>query len=204
MEYASFPTKTAMRSTPYILGIAISALLWTGPGQSYEPRFDLAALPLDVVGECHTATRPAFGASCDRTDYRTQWVGRLPQEELFLITRRACRPDGCRAWLVGRDDSGRTRTLLTLTGALRFEHGKEQLLPVVHTRLELGDHTSYDRYEWDGVHYVLSETRLVHRVDDFECPDETVCRGAAEEALRRGQADRAVRIWQQVHGVNWI
>lgn len=190
-----------MLPSPYILGIALAALFWTAPGASFDPGSALAQLPADIASECRTpaAAKPA----CDRAEYPVQWIGRSAHEEWLLVARKPCPADGCRAWLVGRHDGGKVRTLLAVSGALRLELHRDGL-PTVHTRLVLGDYASYNRYDWNGEQYVRSETRLVHRVDDFECADETACVVAARDALRRDDTDRAVRIWRQVHGVDWI
>lgn len=191
-----------MRYRYHLVTLALPALFWMGTGESSDPQLRTAELPADILNDCSSvaAARP----SCARVDFRAQWVGRTPRGELYWVTRDTCGPEGCRHWLVTRDNSGASLTLLAVTGELRLDFSQEKF-PVVRSRMELADsYTSYTRFEWSGEQYVRTETRLVHRIDGFECADESACLTAAQEALREDRLDRAVRIWQQVHGVNWI
>lgn len=193
-----------MRYSNSIAALAVSALLWTGAGESSDPALKTAELPADVLNDCTTVTISAARPPCSSVNYRSRWIGRAARSELFLVEREACAPEGCRSWLVARERNGATRTLLAVTGQLRLDLDGDKF-PTVYSRLELADsYTSYNRFEWSGEQYERTETRLMHRIDGFECGDEAECRAAAQEALRQNRADRAVRIWQQVHGVDWI
>lgn len=193
-----------MRHHRIIANLTFAALLWTGAGESSNPLLASFELPLDVLNDCAAVTTGGARASCTDADYRTQWVNRTPRGHLFLVERgAACEDESCHAWLVEKDASG-TRTLLQINGEYRMERAAGSY-PSVQTRAELASsYTSYNRFEWSNERYARTETRLMHRIDGFECGNETECRAAAEEALSHDQADRAVRIWQQVHGVDWI
>ncbi|BAU47077.1 hypothetical protein SVA_0496 [Sulfurifustis variabilis] len=177
---------------------AVASFGWTVSGETSDPTLAARDLPADIASEC----RPA---GCAREGgYVTRWIGRARAADLFLVLRETCESEGCPAWLVRRDPAGTTTTLLTLSGEFRFDTAAGPY-PAVHTRTELtAAYASYNRYEWDGTRYVRMHTRLVHRVDGVECGNETECDAAAREALAGGAPDRAVRIWQEVHGVAWI
>jgi hypothetical protein len=51
---------------------------------------------------------------------------------------------------------------------------------------------------------VRAESRLVYRVDGVECGEPDQCAAAAREALRRDEVERALKIYERVHGVSWI
>jgi hypothetical protein len=193
-----------MRYPQYFVALVLPALLWTGAGESSDPQLRPTELPADVLNDCRAVAVAISHQPCSGTDFRAQWIGRTPRGDLYWVARGSCGADGCHNWLVVRDQTGGALTLLAVTGELRLEFGQEKF-PAVQTRLELADsYTTYTRYDWTGEHYARTETRLVHRIDGFECADESACQAAAQEALRQDRPDRAVRIWQQVHGVNWI
>jgi hypothetical protein len=77
--------------------------------------------------------------------------------------------------------------------------------PTVEMRDALAaSYTSYHRFDWSGDRYQRTATRLAHRIDDFECLSAHDCDAAARQALQRNDTDRAVKIWQQVHRIDWI
>lgn len=177
--------------------LAAASFAWTVAGETSDPLLAARDLPADIAAAC-----PGTGCA-DGHGYVTHWIGRTRGADLFVVVREPCESAGCAAWLVRRDAQG-TATLLALSGEFRFEAAGARY-PAVHTRTSLTSaYASYNRFEWDGTRYVRTETRLVHRVDGIECGNESECHAAAREALGDGDADRAVRIWQQVHGVAWI
>lgn len=183
-------------------GFLLFALFWSGAGDSSNPELARAELPADIVADCPVPATERR-TPCSDASYRIAWMNRRPLGEPFLVQRDACGSDGCRAWIVLRDANAQTRTLLSATGEIHLQY--EVPYPVVQTRLELaGAYTSYNRFEWNGERYVRAATRLVYGADGVECADERACQAAAQEALRRNQSGRAVRIWEQVHGVSWI
>jgi len=188
-----------MQAKQLLFGALLVLGLCTNSGESSNPSLGVAELPADVLRECATG-----GVSCGMDHFDIRWVSRLPDGHLFLVNASQCDSDGCDTWLVAKDEQGATRVMLTVTGEVRIEQGSDRF-PVVRTRSELSEsYTSYARYDWTGDQYTRTETRLVHRVDDMECGDEDDCDAVARRALKEKQASRAVRIWQQVHGVNWI
>lgn len=180
-----------------ILTVALASLAWTAAGESSDPVLASSELPSDIAVDCPGTVCP------EPPVHATRWIGRARGTDLFVVVREPCGPADCAAWLVAR--SGQTTaTLLALTGEFRFEPAGGRY-PAVQTRTELGgEHASYVRYEWDGSRYARTQTRLVHRVDGIECGSAAECDVAAHAAAAAGQHDRAVRIWQQVHGVDWI
>lgn len=177
--------------------LAAASFAWTVSGETSDPMLAERDLPADIAGDC------AATACADGHGFVTRWIGRARGADLFVVVREPCEPTGCAAWLVRRDAQG-TATLLALSGEFRFEATGARY-PAVHTRSSLTSaYASYNRYEWDGTRYLRTETRLVHRVDGIECGNQSECHTAARDALSDGDADRAVRIWQQVHGVAWI
>lgn len=176
--------------------LTCASLAWTAAGETSDPVLAPRELPAEITGECAAACAETPGLV-------TRWLGRARGADLFVVARERCDAAACAAWLVARRAHA-TTTLLALSSEFRLEPVTGRL-PAVRTRTELGPaYTSYNRYEWDGARYVRTQTRLVHRVDGVECGNDAECDAAAREAARRGESNRAVRIWQQVHGVAWI
>lgn len=181
-----------------VTALTLSALVFTEAGETSDPQLSVADLPAEIANAC-----PMSGLGAECANHRVQWIGRTARGHLFLVERSGCVAHECSAWLVSRE-RGAARTLLAVSGEYRLEFGDSRY-PRVDTRMELStNRTAYGRFEWNGEKYVRAEMRVVHRVDGFECADISVCEAAALDALRNQQAERAVRIWQEVHGVNWI
>lgn len=192
-----------MRQTRYIAGLLLFAVCGSTPAGPLATDLTAADLPAEILNDCPVA-EAAGGGSCVPVRYRIDRIGRTPDGDLFLVRTDVCGADGCRTWLVTRGAGSVAHTRLAVTGELFLEF-RDSSFPTVETRLELGgSYTRYARFEWAGDRYARTETRLVYRIDDFECADEIACRTEAQEALKRNQADRAVRIWERVYGINWI
>lgn len=189
----------------YIAAIALAAALWAAPGESSDPVLGGHELPPEIRNDCGAAPMAAgTGAVCTGEDYTTRWISRSATGgELFMVLRTPCDASGCRAWLVQRSEQT-TRTLLAITGKFRLQRTADPY-PAVQERTALShDYVRYSRFVWDGSGYARTGTRLVHTVDGFECGTRDECFAAAGAALDANQTDRAVRIWQHVHGVAWI
>ena len=65
-----------MRYSNYIAALALSALLWTGAGESSDPELKTAELPADVLNDCTTVTMSAARPPCSSANYRSRWIGR--------------------------------------------------------------------------------------------------------------------------------
>lgn len=192
-----------MRYPKLIAGFFFLALLGIGVGESSDPTLKVAELPADVINDCAALTVGTAAMPCADSAYRIRWFSRTPRGHLFLVEHGHCERAGCRSWLVEKDARA-AHTLLAMTGEFQLERAASAY-PLVQTRTALASHyTSYNRYTWSGERYNRSETRLSHRVDNFECGTERECEAAAQQALERKDADRAVKIWQQVHNVDWI
>jgi hypothetical protein len=188
-----------MRITKYFLGALLVIGMHSNSGESSSPALATAELPGEVLRECATDI-----ATCGETDFDIKWIARLPRGHLFLVKRLRCESGDCAGWLVAKDERGATQVMLSVAGEVRLEYGGGNF-PTVRTRAELSDqYTSYARYDWADGQYTRTETRLMYRIDGFECASEEDCHAAAKRALQDKQPGRALRIWQQVHGVNWI
>lgn len=188
-----------MRITRCLFGALLAVGIFSNTGESSDPALRAAELPADVLRDCATDDVP-----CGENNFNIHWVARLPHSHLFLVKRARCDSENCESWLVAKDGQGVTEVMLSVTGDVRLEDGAGNY-PIVRTRAELSDsYISYARYDWSNGHYTRTETQLMYRIDGFECASEEECDAAARRALRDQQQGRAVRIWQQVHGVNWI
>lgn len=192
-----------MRYSNLIASFAFLALLGSGVGESSGPLLSVAELPGDVAMDCATYTANEQAAQCLDDSYQISWLARTPTGHLFLVEHGQCRGMGCRSWLVEKDGN-QARTLLSLVGEYRLE--RVGAYPVVETRATAGGDASlsYNRYVWSGSRYLRTDTRTVYRVDGVECVDEQACNAAAQQALENNNTERAVKIWQQVHNVDWI
>lgn len=183
----------------YLVATLLAIGLCTGSGESARPSLTGAELPADILRECSGRAAP-----CGERSFDIDWVGRIAHGHLFLVRRSACGSGNCAGWLVAKDTRGDTQVVLALDGEVRLERDVGEY-PIVRTRAELSDsYVRYARYEWSDGQYTRTDTRLVHRVDGIECGGEDDCDAAARRALRENQLAHAVRIWQQVYGVNWI
>lgn len=205
MEYAFYGIRTTMQRYTYIAPIALAACLWTAAGESSAPILTASELPAEVRDDCAVAAVSAnTGAVCSAEDnYTSRWVGHSAAGDLFVVVRTPCEGAGCRAWLVQR--SGQvSRSLLAVTGEFRLQR-TANAYPSVQERTELSDdYVRYSRFVWNGNDYVRADTRLVHTIGGLECGTAEECHDAARAALKKNDTDRAVRIWQHVHGVAWI
>src|SRR3990172_534649 len=188
-----------MRVKKYLFGALLAIGVCSGSGESSNPALSAAELPPEILRDCATGDAP-----CADNHFDINWIARLPRSHLFLVKRVRCESEGCNGWLVTKDEQGVTQVMLSVTGEVRVEHGNGKF-PIVRTRAELSDnYISYARYDWADGQYTRTETQLMHRIDGFECANDEDCDAAAKRALHDKQPSRAVRIWQQVHGVNWI
>jgi len=178
----------------------IVAVVWTGAGDTYDPTLADRELPAGIADRC-TAAAPL--ESCRAAEFNRRWVGRTGRGDLFVLTDDHCTGNDCRAWLVEKTDAS-IRTLLTFEKTFHLHHGPGDY-PVIETYSELSSsQAAYSRFEWIGRGYMRTANRLVYRVDEAECGTTNECRAAAAEALKQQEVDRAVKIWENVHGVSWI
>jgi hypothetical protein len=193
-----------MRYVVVASSIVLAISLWTAPTQSADPRLLNQELPPDPFDSCDALSVHVAVSSRHRVDYRSRWIGHSAAGDLFIVDSAQCSRDPCPVWLVTKDGYGKTHVVLRATGELRWEPEKDAF-PVIETRrASVGGYATYDRYRWAGERYEHTDSRRVHRVDGIDCDEEATCQAAAEDALRHGGVDRAVKIWQQVYGVSWI
>lgn len=182
------------------LTIGLAAALWTGAGETSDPTLADGELPGDIINTCAVTTGET---ACDARGFNRRWVAKSSHGDLFIVTNERCAGDDCRAWLVEKSGTG-AATLLGFEPNFRVR-GEKFGYPVIEGYAELSDiEAAYTRYEWDGVSYAKAASRQVYSVDGRECGTLAECRGAAQEAITQQQVDRAVRIWENVHGVSWI
>lgn len=178
----------------------IATLAWTGAGETSDPTLTARELPAGIAKPC-TTTAPL--EACRTPEFNRRWVSRTARGDLFVVTDDRCSGNDCRAWLVEKSD-GATTTLLTFDRNFRL-HQDPGAYPVVETYTALSSaQAAYSRFEWNGRGYARTAERLVYRVDGAECGTSDECRTAAAAALKQQQVDRAVKIWENVHGVSWI
>lgn len=182
------------------LTIGLAAVLWTGAGETSDPVLTDKELPADLVNACALTT--AEGA-CDARTFSRHWMAKSSRGDLFIVTNERCAGDECQAWLVEKSGNG-AATLLGFEPNFRVR-GEKLGYPVIEAYAELSDvEGTYHRYEWNGISYAKAGSRQVYSVDGRECGTLAECRGAAREAISQQRVDRAVRIWENVHGVSWI
>jgi hypothetical protein len=185
-----------------VTAIAATLVLgWTSVGESSDPVLAVDELPLEVLAQC------AAGAS-GQPDCRpgetlvSRWVGRSERGDLFLTAAPGCVEAACRAWLFERS-AQRVAMLLALDGQVSVRAGDDYPLVEARAPLATGE-TLTSRYRWNGQSYERSEAELRYRVDGIECGTAEQCQQAADAALEGERTNRAVRIYERVHGVSWI
>lgn len=193
-----------MQGRAIACGFALIAagLAWTPAGQTSSPLLAMHELPAEIVNDC----RPGqWSEACpDGRDFISRWIGRSAQGDLFLVRARHCPlHTSCRAYLVERS-AGQPAVLLALDGPFGVHRGAGAY-PAFEVRIALSDvQSAVSRFEWTGRAYARTASRLIYRVDGDDCGTAEQCREAARAALRRGDIERALKIWQQVDGIAWI
>lgn len=177
-----------------LLGAA--AFVWTSAGETSNPSLATRELPADILNECTSAE------CMERAEYRSRWVGYTAQGNLFVVGRAACAPGLCSHWLVEKGN-GLVQVLLELDGSFALKRLTGRY-PVVDLRTRSDDSIMQVRFEWNGEQYARTDARKVYAVNGVECGTREECSVAAQRALKAEQVDKALRIWQQVHGVSWI
>ena len=185
------------------LASALPALLWTAAGETSDPVLLDRDLPLEVVGRClDGATNGDRGCGPD-SHYSKFWVGRAGDANLFLVRLKPCNDSACHAWLLAKTNRG-VNVLLATRGELSLSPGAGAF-PAVHTHSNVSPSQSLvSRFDWNGHQYTRTDTRIVYSVDGQECGSADQCREAAQDAMNVRRIDKALRIWEQVHGVSWI
>ncbi|MHB8535303.1 MAG: hypothetical protein ACYDBW_07655 [Sulfuricaulis sp.] len=179
-----------------------AALVWTGTGETSDPMLAVREIPADIVTHCKASNTGGLEA-CHQPEFTRRWVGMIGQGNLFVVTNDLCVDSGCRAWLV-RKTAGSVTTLLAFDKTFRL-HGGMGGYPVIETYTDLSSNQgAYSRFEWNGSSYTRTANRLVYRVDGEQCGTREQCDTTARDALRHQDVDRAVKIWENVHGVSWI
>lgn len=191
---------TGLRIRRLTLSPLIGAALfcWTLVGETSSPTLSARELPRDILNGCD----PTICATQD--EFRSNWVGRTQDGDLFVVGPRACAPDDCLHWLVLKRQSG-AKSLLEMRGGYRL-HRTSGYYPSVELRTHSIDEDDLVRahFEWNGIEYARTRVQRVYEVNGVECGTREECHATAERAFRAQQTDRALRIWQKVHGVSWI
>ena len=184
------------------LTIGLAAVLWTGAGESSDPMLADRELPADIANIC-ALTAAGEMQACEPAAFSRRWVAKSARGDLFIVTNERCASNDCRAWLVEKTAVNAV-TLLSFDAGFRLREDQGGY-PVIESYTGLSDaEGAYSRYEWNGTAYARTVNRLVYNVDGVECGTGVECRGAAHEAITQQRVDRAVRIWENVHGVSWI
>ncbi|MHB8622182.1 MAG: hypothetical protein ACYC9J_12295 [Sulfuricaulis sp.] len=192
--------KTLILLSTLITGVI--AVFWTSAGQTSDPVLAMREIPVQVINSCAASSAGGLEA-CQPSEFSRRWVGRTGHGDLFLVTNDLCTETGCHAWLVEKN-TGIATILLTFDSSFRL-HQDPDGYPVIESYSEISaTEGAYSRFEWNGAGYTRTANRLVYLVDGKECGTREECSLQADKALKRQQVDRAVRIWQDVHGVSWI
>ena len=191
-----------MRKALTILSTLFAAIIWTGAGETSDPVLAVREIPADIAGRCAVSPVGEL-AACQQPEFSRRWVAKSDRGELFVVTNELCTASGCRAWLVEKA-AGSVTTLLTFDKTFRLHEGTDKY-PMIESYTELSStQGAYSRFEWSGAAYTRTSNRLVYHVDGKECGTREECRTAASDALKQQQVDRAVKIWENVHGISWI
>ncbi|MBI3546023.1 MAG: hypothetical protein HY081_05440 [Gammaproteobacteria bacterium] len=176
----------------------LGAVMWTGAGQTSDPSLSQRDLPADIASSC-------INAACQQTQFSRRWVSKTERGDLLVVTDERCVGNACRAWLVEKTaNTDSVITLLTFEKNFRLHPGASSY-PAIETYAELStSQGAYSRFEWNGAGYIRTTNRMVYRVDGAECGTSDECHSAASDALKQEHVDRAVKIWENVHGVSWI
>jgi len=177
--------------------VGAAVLGWTAAGETSNPLLSTRELPREILNECGPAACTA------EHEFRVNWVGRTPRGNLYVVARSVCVPGSCTNWLVEKGE-GAARTLLDLPGTFRF-HRVTGRYPAVDLQVRQHDDGMLrERFEWNGREYARTLSQPVYEVAGVECGTRDECHASAERAYGTQNVDRALRIWQQVHGVSWI
>jgi hypothetical protein len=191
-----------MRKILTILGALCAVLFWTGAGETSDPVLSVTEIPAEIATSC-SVTASGEAESCQQPNFSRQWVAKTDRGHLFLVTNELCVANACRVWLVEKS-AGSVFMLLAFDKTFRLQNGTGKY-PVVESFIELSSSQGvYVRFEWNGTTYTRTSSRPVYMVDGWECGTRKECRFAATEALEQQQVDRAVKIWQNSHGISWI
>jgi len=183
--------------------LAAGTGLWTVAAETYDPALTAVELPVEIVHSCAPSSGRASDACLEAREFDSHWVGRSRQGSIFIVMRPGCSGTTCRAWLVEKSGHG-VRALLALNGQYHLSR-EHQVYPSVQVQAVLPDQRQQvSHYEWQGGRYVRTDTRVLYRVDGIECGTRQQCREAAQDAFRRQNIDRGVKIYERVHGVSWI
>lgn len=175
--------------------VAAAALLWTGPGESADPYLLTHELPLGLY-DCPAQTKCPLPE-----DSAVAWIGGTPRGHLFVVTAPCAEPRACESWVVEKTANG-VEVLLGMTGEymLRKSGGA---YPLIETREQKSTHEVVAvEFAWRHGAYVEGDTRSVFAVDGIECGTRSECHDAALAAVAV-RPERALKIWEQVHGVSW-
>ena len=194
-----------MRKALTILSTLIAgfaALAWTGAGETSDPVLTEREIPADITTHC-AAPDAARLEACHQPEFTRRWVGMTEHGDLFVVTNELCMDSGCHAWLVQKA-AGSVTTLLAFDKTFRLVGGMGSY-PVIESFTELSaGKGAYSRFEWNGHAYARTAQRLVYSVDGKQCGTREECNTVARQAMRQQHVDRAVQIWENVHGVSWI
>lgn len=186
------------------LATALPALFWTAAGETSDPVLLDRELPLEVVGRCLESETADQSRVCRADSYFSNyWIGRAGDANLFLVRLKPCTDGACRAWLLAKTARG-VNVLLATSGELSLSPGIGAF-PAVQTFSNVSAGQSLvSRFDWNGHQYTRTDSRVVYHVDGQECGSANECHAAAQDAMNVRKIDKALRIWEQVHGVSWI
>lgn len=191
---------------PSIIAIifGVLAFLWTAAGETSDPVLHVNELPHDIVAECGFIAAADPSATCRIDDYSQRWINTTSRGQLFFIASRSCVGiDMCRTWFVEKASDGVT-VLLSVDGRFRLQRSKFSY-PSIQTHTVLSNNqSSYSVFKWNGEEYSRTDSKVVYHIEGIECGTAVECESAARTAVKNRDFDKAVKIWETVHGVSWI
>lgn len=177
-----------------LLGAA--TLVWTGAGESADPNLRLHELPLGL-GECSQRVECPLP-----TTTAIDWIGRTPRGHLFVVSAPCADRDAeCASWIVEKTPA-QVSVLLGVNGPFELRKNARSYPEVILREAVSAQEINTVQFSWRDGAYVEGEARAEYLVDGVACGTRTECNETARAALATSPS-RSLKIWEQVHGVNW-
>ena len=176
--------------------LAWAALVWTGAGESADPSLQLHELPLGL-GECAQRVECPLPATT-----AIAWIGRTPRGHLFMVNAPCAGGDAdCASWIVEKT-AAQVSVLLGMNGPFELRKNARSYPEVILREAVSAHEINTVHFSWREGAYAEGEVRSEYLVDGVACGTRTECNDAALAALSV-RPSRSLKIWEQVHGVNW-
>lgn len=171
------------------------SLVWTGTGESADPTLRVHELPLGL-GECPQRVQCALPAAT-----QINWIGRTPDGHLFVVNAPCVGGDECASWIVEKTGA-QVAVLLGVNGPFELRKNTRSYPEVILRETVSAHEVSTVQFNWHEGAYVEGEVRTEYLIDGVACGTRMECNDAALAAFAV-RPSRSLKIWEQVHGVNW-